>query len=58
MLLTEPTEAGDNYYFGEYLSQGDFNLEGRCAQTTMAALINFGLFSLQPKFEHKEGWRH
>ena len=44
------------YYFGEYLSQGDLGLEGRCAQASMIELGRHGLFDLQPGFEDQEGW--
>ncbi|MBE3047146.1 hypothetical protein IMZ48_32410 [Candidatus Bathyarchaeota archaeon] len=50
-----PRRSG-RYYFGEYLSQGDLGLEGRCAQTSMTKLKRFRLFDLQPGFEDQEGW--
>lgn len=43
-----PRIGGKRYYFGEFLSQGDLALEGRCAEATMDMLIQLGLFKLQP----------
>lgn len=48
---------GRKYYFGEYLSQGDLALEGRCSQATMATLIDLGLFHVQPDLGDEGEWR-
>ena len=50
-----PRRSG-RYYFGEYLSQGDLGLEGRCAQTSMTKLVRFRLFDLYPAFEDPAEW--
>ena len=49
-LRLEPME----YYFGEYLSQGYLDIEGKCAQATMQDMIDSGLFQLMPKLESKD----
>ena len=55
-LRENPTRAGERFYFGEYLSQGYLDVEGRCGQTTMDKIISMGLFDLQPAFADKSGW--
>ncbi|KAH7204938.1 hypothetical protein BKA60DRAFT_430555, partial [Fusarium oxysporum] len=35
-------------YFGEYLSQGRLEIQGRCSQVSMQRLIGTGLFTLCP----------
>ncbi|KAF5975166.1 hypothetical protein FBULB1_7522 [Fusarium bulbicola] len=35
-------------YFGEYLSQGRLDIQGRCSQVSMQRLIDTGLFTLCP----------
>ncbi|KAF5694421.1 hypothetical protein FDENT_1187 [Fusarium denticulatum] len=35
-------------YFGEYLSQGRLDIQGRCSQVSMQRLIGTGLFTLCP----------
>lgn len=35
-------------YFGEYLSQGRLDIQGRCSQVSMQQLIDTGLFTLCP----------
>ncbi|PZD22113.1 hypothetical protein A1F96_11451, partial [Pyrenophora tritici-repentis] len=44
------------YYFGEYLSQGYLDIEGKCSQATMQDLIGSGLFQLMPELESKDSW--
>ncbi|KAF5698721.1 hypothetical protein FMUND_15028 [Fusarium mundagurra] len=34
------------YYFGEYLTQGHLDIRGRCAQMTMQQLVDGGLFTV------------
>jgi hypothetical protein len=34
------------HYFGEYLTQGSLNIEGKCVETTMQSMIDSGLFCL------------
>ncbi|KAK7738322.1 hypothetical protein SLS53_006131 [Cytospora paraplurivora] len=45
-----------DYYFGEYLSQGDLDLTGKAAQTSLQQLIDLGLFSLVPQMRDEESW--
>lgn len=45
-----------DYYFGEYLSQGDLDLAGKCAETTFATLVELGLFDLVPALGDQTGW--
>lgn len=51
-----PRKYGKRHYFGEYLSQGDLRLEGRCAQAPMNILTDLGLFDLQPGFKDEAEW--
>ena len=39
-----------SFYFGEYLSQGALKIEGKCELVSAQAIINQGLFKLQPGF--------
>ncbi|KAK0767088.1 hypothetical protein N5P37_000821 [Trichoderma harzianum] len=39
------------YYFGEYLSQGQTNIEGRSCTVTCDKIINSKLFAFMPQFE-------
>lgn len=55
-LREEPTSNGSLYYFGEYLSQGDLELGGRCAEAPMDMLVYLGLFDLHPKLKEETGW--
>ncbi|CEL01151.1 hypothetical protein ASPCAL00742 [Aspergillus calidoustus] len=51
---------GDNgqprFYFGEYLTQGRLEIEGRCARVSLQQLIDLGLFELHPGLENQKGW--
>lgn len=42
---------GGKYYFGEYLSQGRLNVDGKCSQTSIQQMIDSGLFDLSPTFK-------
>jgi len=44
------------YYFGEYLTQGDLCIQGRCVQTSMQRIIDVGLFELQPELGDESKW--
>ena len=44
------------YYFGEYLTQGDVDIEGKCVVTNMQRLIDAGLFELIPNFRDESKW--
>jgi hypothetical protein len=37
-----------SYYFGEYLSQGALRIEGKCQTVSAQAILDHGLFVLQP----------
>lgn len=39
------------YYFGEYLSQGQTNIEGRSCTVTCDKIINSNLFAFMPQFK-------
>ncbi|KAL5341433.1 hypothetical protein BJX70DRAFT_386725 [Aspergillus crustosus] len=45
------------YYFGEYLTQGQLDIQGRCACTSVQKMIELGLFELQPGLADKQQWR-
>ena len=44
------------YYFGEYLTQGDVDIKGKCVVTNMQRLIDVGLFELLPMFSDESKW--
>ncbi|KAL2871663.1 uncharacterized protein BJX67DRAFT_167098 [Aspergillus lucknowensis] len=44
------------YYFGEYLTQGRLNVEGRCVCTPVQRMISLGLFELQPALADTTQW--
>lgn len=44
------------YYFGEYLSQGALNIEGRCQIVTASKLIEAGLYDIVPTFQEYSQW--
>ena len=50
------TRSDRRLYFGEYLSQGILNIEGRCTQTSLKALIDNGVFRLCPGMEDRNFW--
>lgn len=56
LSLRERRTGAGRYYFGEYLSQGDLGIEGRCAEAPMDSLIYFRLFDLQPGFGDEAAW--
>jgi hypothetical protein len=45
------------YYFGEYLTQGPLNIQGRCVFASVQQMINLGLFTLQPGLAEEEQWQ-
>jgi hypothetical protein len=45
------------YYFGEYLTQGPLNIQGRCVFASVQQMIDLGLFTLQPGLAEEEQWR-
>ncbi|KAL8858806.1 MAG: hypothetical protein Q9178_004723 [Gyalolechia marmorata] len=49
-------KGNSGYYFGEYLTQGDVGIKGRCVVTNMQRLIEAGLFELIPKLSDKSKW--
>jgi hypothetical protein len=46
----QPSFQG-SFYFGEYLSQGSWRIEGRCQIVSAQSLIDSGLFILRPELE-------
>jgi hypothetical protein len=49
-------KSNKGYYFGEYLTQGDLNIQGRCVQTTMQRMIDAGLFELKSELGDESKW--
>ena len=50
-----------DYYFGEYLTQGNLDLlDGDCVQVSFGKMVNLGLFNLLPDIlkdeQHWENW--
>ena len=43
-------------YFGEYLSQGALKIEGKCQIVSAQAMIDKGLYDLQPEFSEFARW--
>ncbi|KAL8696307.1 MAG: hypothetical protein Q9201_007726 [Fulgogasparrea decipioides] len=54
--LLQLRKSDKGYYFGEYLTQGDMDVKGRCVVTNMQSLIDAGLFELKPELEDKSKW--
>ncbi|CAM1503300.1 Fc.00g080760.m01.CDS01 [Cosmosporella sp. VM-42] len=48
---------GNKYYFGEYLSQGRLDVQGRCAETSLENLENSGVFKLWPWLNDASLWQ-
>lgn len=49
-------KRGGVFYFGEYLSQGALKIEGKCQIVSAQAMIDQGLYDLQPKFREFAAW--
>ncbi|TXC01837.1 hypothetical protein FocTR4_00009374 [Fusarium oxysporum f. sp. cubense] len=47
-VLELQSKREGSMYFGEYLSQGRLDIQGRCSQVSMQRLIDTGLFTLCP----------
>ncbi|KAK3904858.1 hypothetical protein C8A05DRAFT_13283 [Staphylotrichum tortipilum] len=45
-----------SYYFGEYLSQGALNIDGRCRIVSAQRIVDEGLYDLEPEFEEFLEW--
>jgi hypothetical protein len=43
-------------YFGEYLSQGALDIQGKCVQVSFQTLIDLGLFALFPPLAVEAEW--
>lgn len=43
-------------YFGEYITQGQLQIDGRCASVSLQQMVNSGLFELHPVLGNKDGW--
>ncbi|KAK4041707.1 hypothetical protein C8A01DRAFT_14563 [Parachaetomium inaequale] len=52
----ENLRLGGLYYFGEYLSQGALKIEHKCQIVSAQAMIDQGLYDLQPKFRDFAMW--
>ncbi|KAB8207038.1 hypothetical protein BDV34DRAFT_223912 [Aspergillus parasiticus] len=46
---------GENY-FGEYLTQGELDIEGRCVKVSLQRMIDLGLFELHSGLGNRDGW--
>ncbi|KXX73623.1 hypothetical protein MMYC01_210142 [Madurella mycetomatis] len=46
-----------NRSYGEYLSQGELDIRGRCVQTTMQKLIDLGIFELVKELSEEDLWK-
>ncbi|KAJ5100989.1 hypothetical protein N7456_007041 [Penicillium angulare] len=44
------------YYFGEYITQGQLEIDGRCASVSLQQMIELGLFELHPGLSDKDRW--
>lgn len=44
------------YYFGEYVTQGQIQIDGKCASVSLQQMLNSGLFQLHPVPGNKDGW--
>jgi hypothetical protein len=47
---------GGSLYFGEYLSQGALRIKDKCQIVSARAMIDQGLYDLQPKFREFARW--
>lgn len=47
--------GGENY-FGEYLTQGELDIEGRCVKVSLQRMIDLGLFELHSGLGNRDGW--
>ena len=54
--LLQLRKSDKGYYFGEYLTQGNMDVSGRCVVTNMQRLIDAGLFELKPELGDKSKW--
>ncbi|KAF0326993.1 hypothetical protein GQ607_005757 [Colletotrichum asianum] len=43
-------------YFGEYLTQGLWSVDGKCSKTSLQKLVDLGLFQFCPYFDDKKHW--
>ncbi|PWY87813.1 hypothetical protein BO94DRAFT_55236 [Aspergillus sclerotioniger CBS 115572] len=44
------------HYFGEYLTQDELNIQGKCATVSMQQMIDLGLFELYPRLGNEDEW--
>ncbi|KAK6829069.1 hypothetical protein RU639_003704 [Aspergillus parasiticus] len=47
---------GGKNYFGEYLTQGELDIEGRCVKVSLQRMIDLGLFELHSGLGNRDGW--
>jgi hypothetical protein len=46
--------SAGGWYFGEYLSQGRLDIEGRSGHTSLRLLLDMGLYDLEPRFQEEQ----
>ncbi|KAB8238172.1 uncharacterized protein BDW43DRAFT_321241 [Aspergillus alliaceus] len=44
------------YYFGEYLTQGQLDIQGKCVSVSLQRIIDLGLFELYPELGDRSKW--
>lgn len=54
--LVKIRESDRNRSYGEYLSQGELDIRGRCVQTSMQKLIDLGMFELVKELSKEYHW--
>jgi hypothetical protein len=54
--MLELRKSARGHYFGEYLTQGRLDIEGKCVKTTMQRLIDSGLFKVFPELKDESYW--
>ena len=56
LRLRKHKSRSGSYYFGEYFSQGALKIEGKCQVVPAKAMIDRGLYDLQPEFRDFAEW--
>lgn len=44
---------GNDYYYGEYLSQGRLEIAGRAQHTSLSTMIDLGLYDIEPELQYE-----
>ncbi|PYI05903.1 hypothetical protein BO78DRAFT_419221 [Aspergillus sclerotiicarbonarius CBS 121057] len=55
-LRRRETRSNRQFYFGEYLTQGELNIQGKCATVSLQQMIDHGLFDLYPRLRNQDKW--